>query len=142
MKYILFKEAFEDARYKEVKYTPEQKKLVTQLRYRINKYFGENCCGVTKVRYVVRNRYGYSLKYEPYTGTTMLFSVYFPSYIMGDHIPDYNNKMESLREVLKDIGMPLGMNDSTIEITEEQMKELISKMQYIEDYMMAKKYNL
>ena len=142
MKYILFKETFEDARYKEVKYTPEQKKLITQLRYRINRYFGENCCGVTKVRYVVKNKYGSSLKYEPYTGTTMLFSVYFPSYIMGDHITNYNEKMENLREVLKELGMPLGMNDSTIEITEEQMRELILKMQYIEDYIIAKKYNL
>lgn len=139
MKYI---KLFEEDRYKEVKYTAEHKKLITQLRYRINRYFGQNCCGVSKVRYVVRNKYGYSLKYEPYTGTTMLFNIYFPSYIMGEDIPNYNEKMENLREVLKEIGMPLELNDSNIEITEEQMKELISKMQYIEDYMMAKKYNL
>ena len=97
MKYI---KLFEEERYKEVKYTAEQKKLITQLRYRINKYFGQNCCGVSKVRYVLRQKYGYSTEWLPYTGSTMLFSVYLPSYIAGNDIPDYNNKMENLKEFL------------------------------------------
>jgi hypothetical protein len=141
MKYIKLFEQYTE-KYKEVKYTPEQKKLITQLRYRINKYFGQNCCGVFKVRYIAKNKYGYPLKYEPYSGSTMLFNIYFPNFIAGEHIPNYNEKMENLREVLKEIGMPLGINDTNLDVTEEQMEELISKLQYIEDYIIAKKYNL
>lgn len=131
--------------FEEIKYTPEHKKLIQQLRYRLNKFFGKNCCGVSKLRFLPVNsfsRYS-SQEYLPYTGSTMLFSIYVPSHIYGDQILDYENKIEEYVKMANEIGLSKETNyDERFCATEEQMKELISRMRYIEEYVIAKKYNL
>ena len=132
--------------FEEIKYTPEHIKLISQLRYKLNKFFGKNCCGVSKVRYTPKHThsgvYG-STTYEPYTGSTMLFSIYVPSFIVSDSIINYEEKIKLFSKVAKDVGLKQEeFDDSHYHATEEQMKELIFKMKYIDVIDDINKYNL
>lgn len=129
--------------FEEIKYTPEHKKLIQQLRYRLNKFFGSNCCGVSKARFVPVISYSrYSAQeYLPYTGSTMLFDICVPGSFYSDDIPDYENKIKEYVNLANEIGLTK-IYDYEHYATEEQMKELISRMKYIEEYVIAKKYNL
>jgi hypothetical protein len=132
--------------FEELKYTPEHKKLIQQLRYKLNKFFGRNCCGVTKLRFLpvqIYSRYA-AQEYLPYTGSTMLFSIYVPSHIYSDQISDYNIKIEEYISLVKDIGLikEYDLSDTKYYATEDQMRELISRMKYMEVEVAAKKYNI
>lgn len=131
--------------FEEIKYTPDQKKLVAKLRYKLNKFFGKNCCGVSKVRFIQDKTYSYgSVEYSAYTGSTILFRISLPSFIYSDNIIDYEKKIDLFTKLAKYMELEKSYNfsDTEYQLTEEQMKDLIFRMEYIDTMEDAKKYNL
>jgi hypothetical protein len=131
--------------YEEIKYTAEQKKLTQQARYKLNKFFGGNYCGVTKYRGEsknVRTEFGIYSKYEVFTGSTMLYNVYMPSMLHEINIPNYVEKIEKIVRLMKYLGISEQYENRYDKITEEQLKNLIVMMPYIDTIGDAEKYNL
>lgn len=131
--------------YEEIKYTPEHKKLIQQVRYRLNKYFGRNCCGVAKHRGDFKKHYNSMFpKYIQYTGSTMLFDINLPSLVVSQGINNYDEKIKNFQKFAKKLGLNGRYEtiDTDYVATEEQMKEIISQSRYIDLLSDVEKYNL
>jgi hypothetical protein len=124
--------------FEEVKYTTEHKKLISTVRYYLTKFFGKNV-GVSKVR-SIRNRYG---NYDDYNGPEMLFDIYVGSLYLSDEPENYEEKLKFFSEIMVELGFSKSEPyDVRYSVNEEQMKQIINRIKFLQVEFDARKYNL
>ena len=119
--------------FEEIKYTTEHIQLIRKLRYLLNKNF-KHGCGVSKIRTM---DFGVASHVpSPYTGV-ILFNIFIRDLFYDDN----NEKCINFKKIADEVGLIYdGFYDYAA--TEEQMKELIFKLKYIDYVGDTEKYNL
>ena len=120
-------------RYSEKEFPPantEEKLLMQKLRYALNKFWKPEGCGVSK------NRTEDFKKYK--------FTIYTPSYIRIDSVPNYELKSKYFVNLMLEVGAQKKYegDNSHFNVTKEQIIELISKIKYLDVSIDAEKYNI
>ena len=125
--------------YEELKYSKDDIKLISKLRYQLNKLF-YNKCGVSKVRHIkvpaIYNRYNYGSEWVEYTGTTMLFHI---------GISSQENKL--ILDIFKKYADKIGLTkeydfSESYQGTYQQMEELLKNIPHIKMEVDMVKYNI